>query len=355
MILAYHEHATPNFRNLVVRPMWITLKAALRTFPIIGRMKFLQAHGQSKPYHGQVTSLWDKERISEMNQYDRDRYSSLSGQTYAADRETTDLFPNFERPVTVMYPYERLEEMEPWLFVPGNYNGRIGVIWETCTACKACVRICPNDCLHMETETRVNVLDIPEEGEEYHGYGVELEIGGMAARRLEGSKEAAANFEISISHNAPPEEYEFGEVINLSGDSVSVRWNASGTTEEVAASELLGAEVDIVSGRIDIGRCMFCGLCMESCPFNSFFMTNEYDGMSGFTREDLWFEADRTRVLPIQHAEAVDRELAKRAEKARKKAEKAAEKKAAQAKEAAAKSKANASEKSNIDGAGSEA
>ena len=45
-----------------------------------------------------------------------------------------------------------------------------------------------------------------------------------------------------------------------------------------------------------------------------------------FTREDLWFEADRTRVLPVQHAEAVDRELAKRANQARKKAEKAAAK-----------------------------
>jgi formate hydrogenlyase subunit 6/NADH:ubiquinone oxidoreductase subunit I len=89
---------------------------------------------------------------------------------------------------------------------------------------------------------------------------------------------------------------------------------------------LVGAEIDIVSGRIDIGRCMFCGLCMESCPFNSFFMTNEYDGMSAFTREDLWFDADRTRVLPVQHAEAVDIELAKRADQARKKAEKAAAK-----------------------------
>ena len=75
---------------------------------------------------------------------------------------------------------------------------------------------------------------------------------------------------------------------------------------------------------IQIFRCMFCGLCMESCPFNSFFMTNEYDGMSGFSREDLWFDADRTRVLPVQHAEAVDRELAKRADQARKKAAKAA-------------------------------
>ena len=41
---------------------------------------------------------------------------------------------------------------------------------------------------------------------------------------------------------------------------------------------------------------------------------------------DLWFEADRTRVLPVQHAEAVDRELAKRADQARKKIEKAAAK-----------------------------
>ena len=45
--------------------------------------------------------------------------------TYAADRESTDLLPFLERPVTVMYPYESLEDMEPWLFVPGNYNGRI--------------------------------------------------------------------------------------------------------------------------------------------------------------------------------------------------------------------------------------
>ena len=335
--MAYHKHATPNFRNLIIRPMWITLKAALRTVPYIGRAKFLQAHGTSKPYHGQKTKMWDDDEFSKkvkmkmddkehfvMDDFDRQRYTAIAHQAYAPDRETTELFPHFERPVTVMYPYERLEEMEPWLFVPGNYNGRIGVIWETCTACKACVHICPNDCLHMETETRVNVLDMTEEGDEDHGFGVELEVGGMAARRLEGSEEAAANFQLSTSHEAPPEEYEFGEVINLTGDTISVRWNASGTVEDFAAGDLVGAEIDIVSGRIDLGRCMFCGLCMESCPFNSFFMTNEYDGMSGFSREDLWFDADRTRVLPVQHAEAVDRELAKRADQARKKAAKLA-------------------------------
>ena len=87
---------------------------------------------------------------------------SISRQEFAPDRVTSDPCPTLWKPQTVQYPYERLEDMEPWLFVPGNYNGRIGVIWETCTACKMCVNICPNDCLHMTTELRVDVLDNAE-------------------------------------------------------------------------------------------------------------------------------------------------------------------------------------------------
>ena len=47
--------------------------------------------------------------------------------------------------------------------------------------------------------------------------------------------------------------------------------------------------------------------------------------MAGFSRQDLWFDASRTRVLPSLHQEAVDSELAKRANKERdKRAKKAA-------------------------------
>jgi len=124
------------------------------------------------------------------------------------------------------------------------------------------------------------------------------------------------------AHNAAPQEYNFGSIIDITGDTATVRWDDGGMGE-VPTADLTPAESDIVSGQIDLGRCMFCGLCMESCPFESFFMTNEYDGMSGYTRQDLWFDADRTRLLPSVHQESVDAELAKRAEKEQRKREKA--------------------------------
>ena len=309
-----HPHATPNFRNLIIRPMWMTLKTALRTVPFLGSLGFLR-----NDYHGKSASMVDpttRERVGVDH--------PTLWQKFAADRETSEIMPFLERPVTVMYPYERLEDLEPWLFVPGNYNGRIGIIWETCTACKACLRICPNDCLHMTSEVRVNVLDTSEEGDEWHGYGSELEEGGFAARKKEDFEDIAEGFDLVNSHTDAPQQYDFGEIIELSGDKATIRWSDGTGVETIDSSTLSPAEQDIVSGQIDIGRCMFCGLCAEACPFESFFMTNEYDGMSGFSRQDLWFDASRTRVLPAVHQERVDMELAKRAEKELKKRERKA-------------------------------
>ena len=58
-----HPRATPNFRNLVLRPMWMTLKTALRTFPFVGRLWFLR-----NEYHGRSAVMIDKttkDRIGE--------------------------------------------------------------------------------------------------------------------------------------------------------------------------------------------------------------------------------------------------------------------------------------------------
>jgi formate hydrogenlyase subunit 6/NADH:ubiquinone oxidoreductase subunit I len=311
-----HPHATPNFRNLVIRPMWITMKTALRTIPYIGKAKFLKNN-----YHNQRANMMDEftsQRIGNNH--------PSKGHIYSADRESSPALPFLERPVTIMFPYERLEDMEPWLFVPGNYNGRIGIVWETCTACKACIKACPNDCLHMTSETRVNVLDTTNEGDEWHGYGSELEAGGLAAREKETFKQIEDEFDLVNAHKAPPQQYDFAEIIDITGDTATVRWQDGSGIEEIDTSVLKPAEQDIVSGRIDLGRCMFCGLCAEACPFESFFMTNEYDGMTGYNREQLWMDASRTRLLPAVHQERVDMELAKRAEKEKKKRAKKAAK-----------------------------
>jgi len=307
--MSYHPHGTPSFRNLIVRPMWITMKTALRTVPFLGKLRFLK-----NDYHGQAADMIDDRTRTRVGK----AHPSIS-QRFAADRETSQLMPFVERPVTVMYPYERLEDLEPWLFVPGNYNGRIGIIWETCTACKACVRACPNDCLHMTSETRVNVLDTADSGHELHGYGSEIEAGGLAAKPKEKFNQIAEGFDLVNDHGAAPQQYDFAEVIDITGDIATVRWSDGSGNEDVELKSLKPAEQDIVSGRIDLGRCMFCGLCMEACPYESFFMTNEYDGMSGFTRDDLRMDADRTRILPVVHQERVDMELAKRVEKEKEK------------------------------------
>ena len=288
----------------------------MRTYEFIGKRFSSGYHNTTHPEFIDEGDIVRSEKTKHIN--------DITKHHYTPDRAGTDLTPTIWKPQTISYPYERLEEIEPWLFVPGNYNGRIGIIWETCTACKMCVNICPNSCLHMTTELRVDVLDSAEG--EWEGYGAELEVGGYAAKFREEVTEELESFDLITAHSAPPSEWRFAQVLDLSGSTATVRWNDSGQEEVLAQSELRTADDQIVSGRIDIGRCMFCGLCMEACGFTSFFMTNEYDGMSGFTREDLWFEADRTRVLPVQHAEAVDRELAKRADQARKKAEKAAAK-----------------------------
>ena len=74
-----HPHATPNFRNLVIRPMWMTLKTALRTVPFVGKARFLK-----NDYHGKPATMVDattKERVGS-------EHPSV-GQSFTPDRETS--------------------------------------------------------------------------------------------------------------------------------------------------------------------------------------------------------------------------------------------------------------------------
>ena len=48
---------------------------------------------------------------------------------------------------------------------------------------------------------------------------------------------------------------------------------------------------------IDIGRCMFCGLCVEACPYDALFMGSGFEE-GQYRRGDLVISVDRLRKAP---------------------------------------------------------
>ena len=46
------------------------------------------------------------------------------------------------RPMTILYPYEK-----EW--IPDNYRGRPGLIFDECVGCGMCVRMCPTACIKL--------------------------------------------------------------------------------------------------------------------------------------------------------------------------------------------------------------
>jgi len=46
---------------------------------------------------------------------------------------------------------------------------------------------------------------------------------------------------------------------------------------------------------IDTGRCMFCGLCVEACPYDALFMGTEYERAT-YTRKSMVVHIDELRT-----------------------------------------------------------
>ncbi|MBI2856342.1 MAG: NADH-quinone oxidoreductase subunit I, partial [Chloroflexi bacterium] len=52
---------------------------------------------------------------------------------------------------------------------------------------------------------------------------------------------------------------------------------------------------------IDIGRCMFCGLCVEACPYDALFMGTGFE-QSSFRRSDLIVRKEDIANRPLLSA-----------------------------------------------------
>jgi len=53
------------------------------------------------------------------------------------------IFPGGRKPVTYLYPYERIESYR-------SYRGQHSIDWFKCIGCELCAKVCPNECIYFE-------------------------------------------------------------------------------------------------------------------------------------------------------------------------------------------------------------
>ena len=71
----------------------------------------------------------------------------------------------------------------------------------------------------------------------------------------------------------------------------------------VKVSEVHKHNKKSIMPQIDYGKCVFCGLCVDACPFYALYMSNDYE-LSSFTKEGLIYTPSQLQVKPYVSQDA---------------------------------------------------
>lgn len=170
------------------------------------------------------------------------------------------------RPVTVLYPYEK-----EW--IPENYRGRPGLIFDKCVSCGMCVRMCPTACIKL-----IEVSD--DNGNPVMRPQVNLGRCAMCGYCAE---------YCPVDAMTVTPEYELAEYTRYDLLYGPRRLNYAGTTDGMKVKLEVTLPSDIEAGhperRVNIfavdrpelidSKCIGCKKCAKVCPVNAIEMVEK--------------------------------------------------------------------------------
>lgn len=179
-----------------------------------------------------------------------------------------------DRAVTHQYPYEKKFEQKAhtkWgsekkrsniRRIHDDFRGRLHNRIQDCIGCSSCARECPVSCITVETERAGRDEDLGETRNVVH-----LNDGSTIVGIVEEGEDLAEGATVKIT--------------DIDGKAHSF---PTSDVESILARRK--KRMKIVTYEIDMSLCMFCGLCVESCPTECLTMTKEF-AYSTYKLEDL--------------------------------------------------------------------